>query len=156
MAQAREHKSGVCVIAGGETTVEVKGKGIGGRNQEMAVWAALDMSRLFYNQCTSSKSLQSPFDSLSLKYMPPKMPSVLFLSAGTDGQDGPTPAAGALVEPSFCEKVGSAGLDLASYLDNNDTHTLLTQIESGSHLVVTGLTGTNVMDIQILMVKYPE
>ncbi|KAK6994864.1 glycerate kinase [Biomphalaria glabrata] len=124
-------RSGICIVAGGETTVTVRGEGKGGRNQEMAVAFALKMA-----SCP----------------LPPHV-KVIFLSAGTDGQDGPTPSAGAVVSPEFLSLAQTSGLDAADYLDRNDTHTLLSLVDNGSCHVVTGLTGTNVMDLHLLIVK---
>lgn len=75
---------------------------------------------------------------------------VAFTSIGTDGQDGPTDAAGAYVTPQCM--MGSA-VSAQSYLGNNDSYTYFTQLNGGNNLVRTGLTGTNVMDISILLVR---
>ncbi|GFO44997.1 glycerate kinase-like protein [Plakobranchus ocellatus] len=138
--QVKQSKSarGVCIVAGGETTVTVKGKGKGGRNQEMATSAGLQLHELF--------SERSDAGGLSSQ-------DVVFLSAGTDGQDGPTTAAGGVVDIDFVHQAKEAGLDIQKYLDNNDSFTLLSQLNSGSNFVITGLTGTNVMDIQVLLVQ---
>ena len=127
----------VCIITGGETIVHVKGSGVGGRNQEMALAFALE----YHN------ALQEDADSAMSKC------HVEFLSAGTDGQDGPTDAAGAVVNRDFVPLAMSSQLIPQDYLDNNDSHTLFKQIPDSDTLIRTGLTCTNVMDVQLLMIK---
>lgn len=124
----------VCLIAGGETTVNVTGQGQGGRNQEMAVSCGMELWELF----TKKKVFGY---------------HVAFLSGGTDGQDGPTDVAGGLVTEDFISDCMDEDVDVQYYLDNNDTYNLFKRIKNGSGFVKTGLTGTNVMDIQILIVK---
>ena len=124
----------LCIIAGGETTVNVKGTGVGGRNQEMALATAMGME----------------------EHMAPdlaKLFQIQFLSAGTDGQDGPTSAAGALADQHLVPAALDQGLEPQDFLDRNDSFTFFSQLNQGRNLVVTGLTGTNVMDIQILLIK---
>lgn len=116
-----------CVIAGGETTVTVRGKGRGGRNQEMAL-AFLDA--LF----------RSPKDGDGLT----------FLSAGTDGNDGPTDAAGACVDRTTLDRVRFLGLDPASALADNDSYRFF---EAAGALLKAGPTNTNVCDVQVLIVR---
>lgn len=118
----------VCFIAGGETTVTVNSDGKGGRNQEMALAWAIDIS-----QRNKSLAVGS------------------FLSAGTDGQDGPTDAAGAVV--SSCINLPA---DVQAYLDGNNSYNFWTKLDKEAELhqlIKTGLTGTNVMDIQVLLVE---
>jgi glycerate 2-kinase len=128
-----------CLLAGGETTVTVKGKGKGGRNQELALAFALEIGGL---------------------------EGVSLLSAGTDGTDGPTDAAGAIVDGATAPRARSLGIDPVRYLDYNDSYSFFKQFDAlsgdGSH-VITGPTGTNVMDLQIMLldkrgepVKEPE
>lgn len=74
-------------------------------------------------------------------------------SPGTDGQDGPTNAAGALVDENFMLDAVNQGLDPVASLQNNDSHTLWSRFAGGRDLLITGLTGTNVMDIQLLLVQ---
>ena len=114
-----------CVLTGGETTVTLRGKGIGGRNQEMALalLASLDLSL-------------------------PGHDSLLFLSAGTDGNDGPTDAAGAFASAELLSKAREKGLDPRAYLADNDSYTFFSEIDG---LLRTGPTGTNVCDMQILL-----
>ncbi len=112
-------------VAGGETTVTVRGSGLGGRNQEMALTFALDADSRFNNL------------------------SWVFLSGGTDGIDGPTDAAGGLVDPGTIARIHNAGYDPRRLLDNNDAYHAL---DHAGDLLVTGATGTNVADLQILLI----
>ena len=111
-----------CVILGGETTVTVRGPGRGGRNQELALAAALEIGG---------------------------MPDALILSGGTDGTDGPTDAAGGFAVGTSVARAASAGVDLRAALAANDAYTAL---EALGNLVMTGPTGTNVMDVIVILV----
>jgi hydroxypyruvate reductase len=114
-----------CVLAAGETTVTVRGQGLGGRNQEMALaWAIAIASR------------------------PPEAPCC-FASVATDGTDGPTSAAGGIVDPSTFGRAVGQGLNPVHYLDANDSFNFL---KATGDLIVTGPTQTNLMDLQILLV----
>jgi len=112
-----------CVIAGGETTVTVRGQGKGGRCQEFALAAALDMEGL---------------------------PDVVMLAAGTDGTDGPTEAAGAVVDGESAARARARGAAPAASLAENDSHDLLAGI---GDLVTTGPTNTNVLDLYLALVR---
>ena len=114
-----------CILAAGETTVTVRGKGLGGRNQEMALAWAISMA---------ARPLASP---------------CCFASVATDGTDGPTDAAGGLVDPFTCDRALDSGLVPVSYLQSNDSLNLL---KVTGDLIVTGPTQTNLMDLQILLV----
>mgnify|MGYP000948772793 FL=1 len=114
------------VVSGGETTVTVKGAGKGGRNQEMAL--------SFLNDFQEAQD---------------DMEGIHFLSAGTDGTDGPTDAAGALVGPGLLHRVRSSGLNTGAYLEKNDSYHFF---QKAGGLFVTGPTNTNVCDIQLLIV----
>lgn len=121
---AREHagKGKKAFIAGGETVVKLTGNGLGGRNQEMALAAAIGMEGLT---------------------------NVTFFSLGSDGTDGPTDAAGGIVHGNTAELMRSRGFDPKAVLENNDAfHGLL----AAGGLVFTGPTGTNVNDISILLI----
>jgi glycerate kinase len=122
-------KKPVCILGAGETTVSVRGKGRGGRNQELALAAAIEMNE---SPCEEHR---------------------LLLSAGTDGQDGPTPAAGAYAFPKLVTMATAQGLDAMTYLKNNDSFSFYSRFENGKYLVNTGLTGTNVMDLQVLLLS---
>lgn len=113
-----------CIISGGETTVTLRGKGHGGRNQEFCLAAALDM-----------------------KDLPPR---VVILSGGTDGNDGPTDAAGAIIDPLTVTRGRANGLIASAYLENNDAYHFLEQTED---LLKTGPTNTNVMDVRLILVR---
>ena len=113
----------VCVVSSGETTVSVTGTGRGGRNQEFALAAAEGLD-----------AFGTP---------------VALASVGTDGVDGPTPAAGALSDSTTLERARAAGLDAGAYLANNDSFTFFNSL---GDLVQTGPTGTNVGDLQIFLI----
>jgi len=111
-----------CVIAGGETTVTIRGDGTGGRNQEFALATALGIAGL---------------------------DSVVVLSGGTDGTDGPTPAAGALADGHTVARARALGLTPETFLCRNDSYHFFHALDD---LLITGPTGTNVMDMHILLV----
>jgi glycerate 2-kinase len=110
-----------CILSGGETTVTVKGGGKGGRNQEFALAGAVEIAGL--KDC-------------------------LVLSAGTDGTDGPTDAAGAMADGRTVGRALQAGLDPTKYLERNDSYPFFERLND---LIKTGATGTNVMDIHMLL-----
>jgi len=113
-----------CIISGGETTVTIQGDGMGGRNQEFCLAAAMDLQGL-----------------------PPR---VVILSGGTDGNDGPTAAAGAIVDPESVGRGDNMGLKAADYLSNSDS---FHYFENTGDLLMTGPTNTNVMDVRIILVR---
>ena len=115
-----------CVVAGGETTVTLRGGGKGGRNQEMALAFLAALRR-------------SPKDS----------EGIMFLAASTDGSDGPTDAAGAFASRYVLERAMAASLDPDAFLADNDSHRFFDQVGG---LLRTGPTGTNVCDLQVLLV----
>lgn len=118
-----------CLLWGGETTVAVTGAGKGGRNQEFALALALEI------------------DGLN---------GVTMLSAGTDGNDGPTDAAGALVDGNTAARARAMGIDPSAYLNNNDSYNFFKQYDAHSSVYshfITGPTGTNVMDIQLFLLE---
>jgi hydroxypyruvate reductase len=110
-----------CILSGGETTVTVRGKGKGGRNQEFALAAAL--------------ALDGAAD-------------VAFLCGGTDGTDGPTDAAGAIINGETLARAATLGLDAAHYLEHNNSYMFFDAL---GDLVKTGPTGTNVMDVNVML-----
>jgi glycerate 2-kinase len=114
--------SPACVLAGGEPTVTIQGKGKGGRNQELALACAISIDGL---------------------------DRIFLLSAGTDGTDGPTDAAGAIVDGLTCRRARQADLNPYSYLLANDSYSFF---ESLGDLLKTGPTRTNVMDIICMLV----
>lgn len=121
----------VCVIGSGETTVTVQGSGRGGRNQEFVLAAAAAVAAL----AADAKR------------------AVLVASAGTDGVDGPTDAAGAVVDPSTVVRARAAGRDIESALRRNDTYDVLDAL---GDLVRWGPTGTNVGDLHVLVADRAE
>lgn len=126
---AREARAGrfgpppVCLLQGGETTVTVRGRGRGGRNQEVALGAALEVAGI---------------------------PGVLILSAGTDGTDGPTDAAGAVADGTTLERARARGLDPHDALARNDAYPFFAAL---GDLVITGPTLTNVNDLMLALVE---
>jgi hydroxypyruvate reductase/glycerate 2-kinase len=115
----------VCVLSGGETTVTLAAEhGRGGRNQEFVLAAALALGR----------------DGLR---------NAVLLSGGTDGEDGPTDAAGAVADAAMLARADSLGLDAAAFLARNDAYTFFDQT---GDLLKTGLTETNVMDVRVFLV----
>lgn len=120
-----------CLLAGGEPTVQLLGKGRGGRNQELALRVGLELSRAAERSRT------------------------VFLSGGTDGQDGPTEAAGAVSDGNIEAEAKSQGLDTDGFLCNNDSFTFFSSLFKGQNLLLPGLTGTNVMDVHIMILPLP-
>jgi hydroxypyruvate reductase len=114
----RPLKPPACVITGGETTVTLRGDGLGGRNQEFVLSAAIDIAGL---------------------------PNVVVLSAGTDGSDGPTDAAGAIADGRTLARNPRA----PEFLARNDSYRYF---ESVGDLIVTGPTNTNVVDVRLILV----
>lgn len=123
---AANQRGPVAIVAGGEPTVRVAGTGIGGRNQELALRFAL---------LNEWASIKRPW---------------VFLSGGTDGRDGPTDAAGGIVDPSSTSWMRKLGCNPVALLENNDSYHAL---ESSGDLLITGATGTNVADLQILLMQ---
>ncbi|MBW2709603.1 MAG: glycerate kinase [Deltaproteobacteria bacterium] len=113
-----------CIISGGETTVTIRGRGLGGRNQEFCLMSAIEIAEF-----------------------PEK---IVILSGGTDGNDGPTDAAGAIVDPYTAERGRSAGLSAADFLNDNDAYHFFEKTED---LLMTGPTNTNVMDVRLLLIR---
>ncbi len=112
-----------CLLSGGETTVTLKGKGKGGRNQEFALAAALEIA--------GQEGIQ-------------------ILSAGTDGTDGPTDAAGAFADGETVSRAKAMGLDAGAFLNDNNAYPFFKKLKD---LYITGPTGTNVMDLRILLIR---
>jgi hydroxypyruvate reductase len=111
-----------CIVAGGETTVTVRGDGQGGRNQELALAAALAIEGL---------------------------DRTMIVGLATDGTDGPTDAAGARVDGSTVRRGEALGLSAAGYLANNDAYNYFRQLDD---LIITGPTNTNVNDLILILV----
>ena len=119
--RGRVHRP-ACIISGGETTVTIEGDGLGGRNQEFALAVAVEIDGV---------------------------EGVVALSGGTDGTDGLTEAAGAIVDGTTLQRAREEGLDARDYLRRNDSYSLLRTV---GDLLVTGPTLTNVMDLQLVLV----
>lgn len=118
-------KSGIGItLFGGETTVRITGNGLGGRNQELALRVALAAEKLGWPQ------------------------DWVFLSGGTDGRDGPCDAAGGLVDGTTLARMRKAGVSPEALLVNNDSYHAL---KASGDLLMTGPTGTNVADLQVLI-----
>ena len=111
-----------CILSGGETTVTIRGSGLGGRNQEFALSGAFEISGL---------------------------EKTVLLSGGTDGTDGPTDAAGAMADHTTITRARQMGMDPMKYLENNDSYHFFEKL---GDLLITGPTRTNVMDVRILLV----
>jgi hydroxypyruvate reductase len=123
-AQSASKEPRRCFIFGGETTVKLRGDGVGGRNQELALRVAMALAGHARDW--------------------------VFLSGGTDGRDGPTHAAGGIVYGGTLARLRVQGRDPQAMLFKNDSHTAL--VAAGDALI-TGATGTNVADIQILLLE---
>jgi hydroxypyruvate reductase len=111
-----------CVLSGGETTVVLKGHGLGGRNQEFALTGAFEINGL---------------------------EKVVLLSGGTDGTDGPTDAAGAIADHTTIQRARSIGLDPQVYFEDSNAYPFFQRL---GDLLFTGPTHTNVMDVRVLLV----
>lgn len=124
LAGARAGDGPGCFLFGGETTVTVRGRGRGGRNQELALAAAMALEAGgATGACVAAIS--------------------------TDGEDGPTDAAGAIVDASTCARIRAAGIDPGKALDDNDSHAAL---DAAGALIRTGPTGTNVADLAFVLI----
>ncbi|HSB34934.1 MAG TPA: glycerate kinase [Nitrospirota bacterium] len=136
LAQKAEHVRGAlkagerrCLLSGGETTVTVSGTGTGGRNQELALAFAQEIAGA---------------------------EGIVLLSAGTDGTDGPTDAAGAVVDGSTVKIAGKFDIHSEVYLERNDSYAFFAKLDrmiDDKHHIITGPTGTNVMDLQVILVE---
>ena len=122
LASGRPVPRPACLIAGGETTVTLQGEGKGGRNQEMALAAALSIAGL---------------------------QDVTMVCLATDGTDGPTDASGALADGSTIERAKALGLDAYDHLQRNDSYPYF---EALGDLLLTGPTNTNVNDLTFVFV----
>lgn len=124
IARTKQHENrSLAFIAGGETVVHVTGTGLGGRNQELALAAAVGLDGL--------------------------MDTAVF-SVGSDGTDGPTDAAGGYVDQDTKSHLDSLGIDIVQVLRNNDAYHALEKVDG---LIKTGATGTNVNDVSVLLLK---
>jgi hydroxypyruvate reductase len=120
IAETSKRPRPFCLIAGGETTVRIMGDGKGGRNQELALAAVNELK---------------------------DMENVMLVSLATDGEDGPTDAAGAVVTGETARRAGTLGLDVSDYLSRNDAYSFFDKL---GDLIRTGPSGTNVNDLVFL------
>ena len=111
-----------CILSGGETTVNITGSGLGGRNQEFVLAAAIDIA---------------------------ERKNIVVLSGGTDGGDGPTDAAGAIADNNTFKRAESLSLNPSYYLLNNDSYNFFKKL---GDLLITGPTNTNVMDLRVMLI----
>ena len=126
VSAARDHaKDGknLAYICGGETVVHLTGKGLGGRNQEIALSAAYGIRNLA---------------------------NCAVFSVGSDGTDGPTDAAGGYVDTDTCRKLQEMGIRIPAILAQNDSYHALKKADG---LIITGPTGTNVNDLTVLLIR---
>lgn len=121
-----------CILSGGETTVNIKGKGLGGRNQEFVLVAAMEIGNISAPSFGKDSS------------------GIVILSGGTDGTDGPTDAAGAMADHCTCARARAIGADPRKFLSDNDSYHFFKKLDD---LLITGPTNTNVMDLRILLVR---
>ena len=134
-------KKPIVLLAGGETTVTVTGKGKGGRNQEMVLSFSLAFDKYLHE--TDDKVVEdSEF-------------AVAFLSCGTDGIDGPTDAAGAACLGGTAQTARNCQLQPEQFLQDNDSWSFWTELGAREVdcLVKPGHTGTNVMDLQVMIIQ---
>lgn len=137
--KAHNMNKDICVIAGADLDVHVKGTGIGGKNMEAALAAAIQMQEEF-----------------RVKEMNVTESHMCFLSCDSDGYDGVTEMAGAVVDQALLDKVEASGVSMKEYLTNNDSFTFFREVNNGGNIVRTNLTGTNIMDVVILIVQMPK
>ncbi len=127
--KVREQRRAFCLLAGGELTVTVRGKGAGGRNTEFILASLLEIMR-------------RPDDFQGIDW--------LLMSLATDGRDGPTDSAGAFISPESLMKVSELHLAPEIFLENNDSYTFFNTVGG---LLKTGPTGTNVMDLRVFLLS---
>jgi glycerate 2-kinase len=126
----------LCVVGSGETTVHVTGDGLGGRNQEFALAMLRRLPELMTSAPHQAPAAASEIDAV-------------FGSIGTDGIDGPTDAAGAIIDATTTTRASARGLDPRGYLRNNDSYHFFSAL---GDLLHTGPTGTNVGDVQVALI----
>jgi hydroxypyruvate reductase len=127
----REGGRPVCLISGGEFSCPVRGAGIGGRNAETVLRCAFEIEAHKVRPSSGATTR-----------------SVVALSAGTDGIDGNSPAAGALCDDTTLARARARSLDAQSFLEASDAHTLFAALGDA---ITTGATGTNVRDLRLLL-----
>lgn len=122
---------GMCILLGGETTVTVRGSGVGGRNQELVLSAAMKIDACSNNPHVKGK--------------------IAVLSAGTDGYDGPCDAAGAVANSSTVQNGCMCKLAAFEYLRQNNSYEYFKANGGGAYHIITGHTETNVMDLMVIV-----
>lgn len=122
---------GVCLISGGEFACPVRGAGVGGRNSETALRCAFELEKMWGGVEAG-----------------PRPRAAVALSAGTDGVDGNSPAAGALADHTTLRRSRERGLDAVEFLEGSDAYSFFERLGDA---VITGQTGTNVRDVRILL-----
>ncbi|MGZ7065390.1 MAG: glycerate kinase type-2 family protein [Candidatus Aminicenantales bacterium] len=138
-----------CLLAGGELTVSVTGRGTGGRNMEFVLAALVEMRKeglgsSFCGTCALPGDRGGLAGNRPLDW--------LVLSLGTDGIDGPTGAAGAWADAATFDRASALGLDPEKFLGENDSYSFFEKTEN---LIVTGPTGTNVCDVRVFLIAPP-
>jgi glycerate 2-kinase len=133
----------LCIVGSGETTVHVTGDGLGGRNQEFALAMLSFIADLARSAPHAGRSALHDGGSAPLET------SAVFGSIGTDGIDGPTDAAGAIIDATTATRAATRSLDPIDYLRNNDSYHFFSAL---GDLVHTGPTGTNVGDVQVALI----
>jgi glycerate 2-kinase len=134
LSERTDEGRGVCVVSGGEFACPVRGGGVGGRNSETVLRCALELDALRAGSLKTSGAL----------------PRIVALSAGTDGIDGNSPAAGALCDETTIARAHALGLDAQMFLDASDSYAFFDAL---GDTLTTGATGTNVRDLRILLMK---
>jgi len=129
-AAATRNENAVCLISGGEFLCPVKGTGVGGRNAETVLRCAIEIDQ---------QSRQ-----------PGEVERVVVLSAGTDGIDGNSPAAGAIADRQTLQRARSLGLEARKFLESSDAFSFFDKL---GETIITGATGTNVRDLRILLAR---
>ncbi|CAL1548503.1 unnamed protein product [Lymnaea stagnalis] len=137
--RAHNMNKDICIISGGEIDISVSGAGVGGKCMESALAAAIQL-----------------YEEFRVKEMNVAESQMCYLSCDSDGHDGVTKMAGAVIDQSLLELVEDKKLDMAEHLKNNDSYNFFMRVNDGKNLIRTNLTGTNIMDMVILMVQRPK
>ncbi|XP_065179516.1 glycerate kinase-like [Sycon ciliatum] len=152
VVEACQQQKSFCFVAGAEPTVNVRGTGLGGRSQQLALRAAVEVTT------ASSGSHRRQGKAALPPSSPPSSDSracsdmtALLLAAGTDGIDGPTDACGAM---AHSDGIGASMKEAAACLVDNDAYSFFKNHGSGKDLLVTGATGTNVSDLHVLLFQH--
>jgi glycerate 2-kinase len=140
LARAHHVARPACFVSSGETTVHVTGRGSGGRNQEFALAAAIALASGLGAAGSDPCDRSTPAAGAG--------PAAVVVSIGTDGVDGPTDAAGACADQTTLDRARAAGLAPEQFLSNNDAYAFFRAL---GDLIHTGPTGTNVGDLQIIL-----